>query len=162
MPRCRRFSWRETPMLLPHAMMFQLEAIELKVIIIRTSWPSFRSRSSLTASAVFSILPMSQASTNVSASVGGLLHSATHPSASEIWRGQEKVEPLTQRILGKEQVVETLQELRRLAKGNGPCLYSPMARPFIRADLAKGFIGEKISATLVMFVKDEAQELEER
>lgn len=60
---------------------------------------------------------MSQASTNVSQSVG--LLESTDASASAILRVQEKLDPLTQRIINREHVVETLQELRRLAKGNG-------------------------------------------
>jgi len=65
---------------------------------------------------------MSHAS-NMSQSVG-LMDSATDASASAIGRMTETLEPLTLRILQREHVVETLQELRRLAKGNGapPCL----------------------------------------
>lgn len=60
----------------------------------------------------------------MSASVG-LMDSATDASASAIGRVHDKLEPLTQRILARELVVDTLQELRRLAKGNGTSALSP-------------------------------------
>jgi len=52
----------------------------------------------------------------------------------------KRIEPLTQKILSGVEIVETLQELRTLAKGN---------------DWAKGFIGERLSSALVVFVKTE-------
>eukprot|EP01128_Nolandella_sp_AFSM9_P006224 TRINITY_DN3151_c0_g1_i1.p1 TRINITY_DN3151_c0_g1~~TRINITY_DN3151_c0_g1_i1.p1 ORF type:complete len:824 (-),score=169.85 TRINITY_DN3151_c0_g1_i1:258-2705(-) len=77
----------------------------------------------------------------------GLLDSTTDTSASQMGRVNESLDPLTEKILKHEDVVDTLQELRRLAKGN---------------DLAKGYIGERCSQTLVQFVKNEEQDLEER
>lgn len=51
------------------------------------------------------------------------MDSTTDTSASQLSRVGDMLDPLTEKILKHENVVATLQELRRLAKGNGTLLF---------------------------------------